>query len=147
VEQDVGNAGSAIQEGESMKSKPRETYALKRKLALAAVFVVFAAAMAGDAAPQLRHTPSPPPPPPQPVRASSIQDPKDALSSKQKRSLRKDRFNQMKEHADELAGLANSLHEDLENSNENVLSLDIIEKAKKIEKLAKKIREEAKTGV
>ena len=68
------------------------------------------------------------------------------LRVKQQKELRKYRFDQLKEHAAELAKLANSLHEDLEKSNQNILSLQIVDKASKIEKLAKKIQDEAKSG-
>lgn len=107
--------------------------------------VVSSSAARPAAAPQAMQG-LPPPPAPRMPAPSGPQDSLDPLTSKQKRNLKKYRFNQMKEHADELAGLANSLQEDLGNSNENVLSLEIIEKASKIEKLAKKIRAEAKLG-
>lgn len=70
----------------------------------------------------------------------------DSLRAKQQRELRKMRFDKMKEHAAKLAEMAKSLQEDIEKSNENVLSLDVVEKAKKIEKLAKTIRNEARYG-
>jgi hypothetical protein len=66
------------------------------------------------------------------------------LTPKQRRDLMKDRFENMKKHADELADLAKSLQEDLSKSNENVLSLKLVEKAEKIEKLARKIKDEAR---
>ena len=50
----------------------------------------------------------------------------------------------MKENAQELAKLAKSLQEDVDHSNENVLSLGVVSKAEKIEKLAKKIKDTAK---
>jgi hypothetical protein len=68
------------------------------------------------------------------------------LRAKQQKDLRKYRFDKLKENASELAKLANSLHEELDKSNENILSLEIVDKAAKIEKLAKKIQDEAKTG-
>jgi hypothetical protein len=68
------------------------------------------------------------------------------LRVKQERDLRKYRFDKLKEHAAELAKLAASLHEDLDKSNENILSLQVVDKAAKIEKLAKKIQDEAKLG-
>jgi hypothetical protein len=70
----------------------------------------------------------------------------DSLKARQQRELRKLRFDKMKEHATQLAEMAKSLQEEIEKSNENVLSLDVVEKAKKIEKLAKKIRDEARYG-
>ncbi len=65
-------------------------------------------------------------------------------SSKQKQELLKSSFEKMKRDADELAALANSLQEDLGKSNQHVLSLKIVNKAEKIEKLAKRIKEAAK---
>jgi hypothetical protein len=62
------------------------------------------------------------------------------LSQKQKKDLLKDNFAKMKRDADELADLAKSLQEDLNKSNENVFSLGVVDKADKIEKLAKKIK-------
>jgi len=66
------------------------------------------------------------------------------LSPKQKRELLKTQFEKMKQNADELADLAKSLQDDLSKSNENVLSLQIVEKADKIEKLARKIKSQAR---
>ena len=66
--------------------------------------------------------------------------PSTTLSKKQKTDLLKDNFAKMKRDADELAELAKSLQEDLNKSNENVLSLRVVDKAEKIEKLAKKIK-------
>ena len=62
------------------------------------------------------------------------------LSGKQKHKLLKSNFEAMKREAGELAGLAKALQEELNKSNENVLSLDIVDKADKIEKLARKIK-------
>jgi hypothetical protein len=67
-------------------------------------------------------------------------EPPQELSQKQKRDLLKANFEQMKRDADALATLAKSLQEDLAKSNENVLSLHVVEKAEKIERLAKKIK-------
>ena len=44
----------------------------------------------------------------------------------------------------DLAELAKSLQNEIEKSNANVLSLEIVRKAAKAEKLAKKIKNEAK---
>ena len=87
--------------------------------------------------------PSPPPRTEEPTAKSPL-DPLATLTPKQKRDLMKFRFEKMKQHADELAELAESLQQDLDKSNENVLSLKVVEKAEKIEKLAKKIKETAK---
>ena len=66
------------------------------------------------------------------------------LSRKQKQNLLKSNFEKMKRDADELSELAKSLQEDLSKTSENVLSLEIVEKAEKIEMLAKKIKGAAK---
>lgn len=101
---------------------------------------------AGNAA-FARPVPQPDPKPAAQDDASSDQmEIPERLRVKQQKELRKYRFDQLKEHAAELAKLANSLHEDLEKSNQNILSLQVVDKASKIEKLAKKIQDEAKSG-
>lgn len=67
-------------------------------------------------------------------------------SQKQKQALLNYNFKQMKKHASDLAELAKSLQKEIEKTNEDVLSLEIVKKAKKIQKLAKKIENEAKGG-
>jgi hypothetical protein len=62
------------------------------------------------------------------------------LSEKQKRELMKANFEKMKRDAGELADLAKALQQELNKSNENILSLGVFEKADKIEKLARKIK-------
>jgi hypothetical protein len=66
--------------------------------------------------------------------------PSSPLSAKQKRELLKANFEKMKRDAGELADLAKALQQELNKSNENILSLDIVEKADKIEKLARRIK-------
>jgi hypothetical protein len=67
------------------------------------------------------------------------------LTRKQRQELLKSEFEKMKRDAAELAALAQSLQEDLEKSSENILSMQIVEKAKKIEGLAKKISRTARS--
>jgi hypothetical protein len=67
------------------------------------------------------------------------------LTGKQRQELLKSDFEKMKLDAAELTKLAQSLQEDLEKSNEHILSMKIMEKAKKIESLAKKISQTAKS--
>jgi hypothetical protein len=52
----------------------------------------------------------------------------------------------MRKDVDELLDLATSLHEQFNETNENVLSLEVVEKADKIEKLAKRIKNSARSG-
>jgi len=62
------------------------------------------------------------------------------LSEKQKRDLMKSNFEKMKHDARDLADLAKALQDELDKSNQNILSLDVVDKAEKIEKLARKIK-------
>jgi hypothetical protein len=75
-----------------------------------------------------------------PRPAQSNEESPPSLSQKQKSDLLKSNFEKMKRDAGELADLAKALQEELNKSNENILSLDIVDKADKIEKLAKKIK-------
>jgi hypothetical protein len=65
-------------------------------------------------------------------------------SQKRKKALLDYNYKKLKEHAQDLAELAKSLQTEIEKSNENVLSLEIVKKAEQAEKLAKKIKNEAK---
>ncbi len=67
-----------------------------------------------------------------------------ASSAKKKRALAQANFDQAKHDALQLSSLAQALQLELSQSNGNVLSLDVIDKAAKIEKLAKKIKGTAK---
>jgi hypothetical protein len=76
--------------------------------------------------------------------AEAVAHDQSSSSARRKRALAKANFEQMKHDTDQLADLARALQEELGRSNTNVLSLDVIDKAGKIEKLAKKIRGSAK---
>jgi len=71
-------------------------------------------------------------------------EPMAALKAKQKKAILKSNFEKMKRNAADLTVLAKSLQEEIDKSNENVFSLKVVEKAEKIEKLARKIKEVAK---
>ena len=62
------------------------------------------------------------------------------LSEKQRHDIMKANFEKMKHDAKELADLAKALQDELAKSNENILSLDVVDKADKIEKLARRIK-------
>jgi cell envelope opacity-associated protein A len=66
------------------------------------------------------------------------------ITRKQRKDIQKMRFEKMKKDVGELATLADSLKDDVDKSSENILSLEIVEKAEKIEKLAKRIKNAAK---
>jgi len=74
----------------------------------------------------------------------NMESPTIPLSDKQKREMLKANFDKMKRDAKELADLAKDLQDQLDKSNENVLSLGIVDKADKIEKLARKIKSTAR---
>jgi hypothetical protein len=74
----------------------------------------------------------------------NLEAPQIPVSDKQKRELLKANFDRMKRDAKELADLAKDLQDQLDKSNENVLSLGIVDKADKIEKLARKIKSTAR---
>jgi hypothetical protein len=61
-------------------------------------------------------------------------------SGKKERAILKANLEKMKRDAGELADLAKVLQEELNKSNENLLPLGVVEKAGKIEKLAKRIK-------
>ncbi len=63
---------------------------------------------------------------------------------KQRRELLKTNLDKMKSDAEQMADLVKSLQEDLGKANQNVLSLTVVQKAEKIEKLARKIKETAR---
>jgi hypothetical protein len=50
----------------------------------------------------------------------------------------------LKSDTDKLVKLAGELKEDVDKSNENVLSLDVLKKAEEIEKLARSVKEKMK---
>ena len=74
----------------------------------------------------------------------NLESPQIPLSDKQRREMLKANFDRMKRDAKELADLAKNLQDQLDKSNENVLSLGVVEKADKIEKLARKIKSTAR---
>jgi len=132
---------------EGVSARGLRTAALVLMLALLAPGAIRASGPARGAGPaydQARMPLAKARPQPQGQSAVSPSDTNPApLTPKQQRALLKSNYTKMKEDADELAALAKSLQEELNKSNENVLSLDVVEKADKIEKLAKRIRNAA----
>jgi len=68
----------------------------------------------------------------------------ESLNPQQKSSIMQLNFNKAKNDAVELATLAKELREELNKSKTDDLSPEVVSRAEKIEKLAKKIREETK---
>jgi hypothetical protein len=74
-----------------------------------------------------------------PVPSESVEE-----SSQQKRPMTRAKLEMSKKDATELATLAKGLRELLDKPNVDGLSRDVIDRAEKIQKLARKIREESK---
>jgi hypothetical protein len=64
--------------------------------------------------------------------------------AKQRQTLMQENLDKSKTDAAELAALAKELRAELEKPNASILSPEVINRADKIEKLAKKIRDETK---
>ncbi len=87
---------------------------------------------------------SSPIPPRFPITVAPPPDSPDALSPKQKSTIISSNFTKTKQDAAKLRKLADALEKEVDTTNKNVLSLHIVESASQIEKLARKIRNEAK---
>jgi hypothetical protein len=79
-----------------------------------------------------------------PQRIYVQKNPSPELTPKQKRELMKSNFEKMRNDAAQLASMANELRDELNKTSVDILSVDVIHRAEKIEKLARKIKEEAK---
>jgi len=66
------------------------------------------------------------------------------LTNKQKKSIMDSNFQRSKRDAADLAALASRLREELSKPDADALSLESMNRIERIEKLAKKIREEMK---
>jgi hypothetical protein len=75
--------------------------------------------------------------------SSAVNDQATLSIPKEKQDLKKSSLEKTRADAAELSALADQLRDELKEMNVNVLSLDVIEKTKKLEKLAKKIKGEA----
>ena len=71
-------------------------------------------------------------------------EPADSMSHKQKQELLKFKLEKMRKDAAEMAQLAISIQEELDAITENELPLKVVEKAGRVEKLAKQIKNAAK---
>jgi len=87
------------------------------------------------------------PPPPTnveiPATPPAVNDQAALISPQQKEEPKKTHREKSKADAAELSALADKLSAELNKMNINVLSLDVIQKTKEIEELAKKIKGEA----
>ena len=104
-------------------------------------FLLLAAAVVGGA-----QDPAPPKPGavlPVSIEAGGVKDQATPNSSDLKGEAKKSNLDRTKDDAAELSALADQLRDELKNMNANVLSLDIIRKTEKVEKLARKIKSEA----
>jgi hypothetical protein len=99
----------------------------------------------GDAAAAGQRTPGPTPRPDlQSVDGGIPYVGPDSRLAREQLELRKLRLDKLREDAGRLAELAKALQEDIDKSNRNILSVEVTQKAKKIEKLAGRIRNESR---
>ncbi|HEV2499265.1 MAG TPA: hypothetical protein VGY31_06775 [Terriglobia bacterium] len=68
---------------------------------------------------------------------------KSTITQKQQDAIIKENLKKAKKDAEKLSALADSLKKEIQSSNPNVMSIDIVSKTNQIEKLAKKIKEES----
>lgn len=68
---------------------------------------------------------------------------KSTITQKQQNAINKENFKKAKKDAEKLSALADSLKKEIQSSNANIMSIDIVSKTNQIEKLAKKIKEES----
>lgn len=66
------------------------------------------------------------------------------MDEKREKAMNLDRYKRIKSDTDKLLDLATQLKQYVDKTNENVLSVNVINKADQIEKLAKSIREKMK---
>lgn len=66
------------------------------------------------------------------------------LDAKREKMLNKDRYQRIKSDTDKLLALATELKQYVDKTNENIMSVNVINKADEIDKLAKSIREKMK---
>jgi hypothetical protein len=71
-----------------------------------------------------------------------VSDRTELTTPQQKGEREKSNLDKTRADAAELSALADQIRDELDKMNVNVLSLDVIEKTEKVEKLAKKIKEE-----
>jgi hypothetical protein len=92
--------------------------------------------------PNNRRMPNTVPPPPVIGNTDSVTDGR--LERDQARSRNTERQKQLEADTQKLVALANELKADVEKSNKDTLSLDVVRKADEIEKLAKSVRDKMK---
>jgi ATP-dependent helicase/DNAse subunit B len=71
---------------------------------------------------------------------------RDELRRKQEKELNLQRQQRIKKDTDRLLELATELKQNVDKSNENTLSLDVVHKADEIEKLAREIKQKMRDG-
>lgn len=86
-----------------------------------------------------------------PTSAADRDDPdarfRDEIRRKQEKALNLERQQRIKKDTDRLLQLATELKQNVDQSNENTLSLDVVRKAEEIEKLAHQIKDKMKSGI
>jgi hypothetical protein len=116
-----------------------------RQFVAAAAVLIFAALLAGQNPPQPMGSATQRSADPQFQRNRNQRSPlEEEWERKRLKALNEERQQSLKRDTDELLKLATELKEYVDKTNENILSVDVIEKAEEIEKLAKKVRNKMK---
>ncbi|MGH9398454.1 MAG: hypothetical protein ACRD18_16600 [Terriglobia bacterium] len=84
-------------------------------------------------------------PPPGTLLPSELPATSNPLSLKQKDAILKANFKSTQRDVEKLSKLVQALDQEMKKSNPNVLSVSIVQQADKIEKLARKIKNEARS--
>jgi hypothetical protein len=66
------------------------------------------------------------------------------MERENQKAQNKKRFDDIKADTDRLVQLANELKQSVDQANEHTLSIDVIKKAEKVEKLAREVKEKMK---
>jgi predicted TIM-barrel fold metal-dependent hydrolase len=109
---------------------------------LCAIVLLLALGAAAQSRPQI-------PFPPDPTRPDETHpvDPTEAKMERERvKKMNEHRQDQIKHDTDELLKLATELKEQVDKTNEHMLSLDVVRKAEQIEKLAKSVKEKMKAS-
>jgi hypothetical protein len=111
-----------------------------RKKVFASILFMFL--FASLSAPQSR--PGPPPPGMGAPTIPDIDETRERIARDIAKQANQERHAALKSDTDKLVKLVEELKQDVDKSNENVLSLDVLKKADEIEKLAHSVKEKMK---
>jgi hypothetical protein len=110
--------------------------------------LLLALILAGNALIAQTRRPAPMPLPTDPQfskqRNSELTEAEERMERQREKQMNQQRHASLKEDTDKLLELATELKKHVDESNENLLSLEVVKKAEEIEKLAKKVKDKMK---